>query len=127
MGTAQPAATKRRLISGTAAAASGTLTVHLTISDPASASSTVCRNVASTSAVSVLVIDWTTIGAPPPTRTCATCTPYVLRRGRPASVPSVPAICVSILIYFSSQPPISSAGARGSEPHYSTLYPCCHR
>ena len=46
----------------TAAAASGTLTVQRTISEPASASSKVCLRVAATSAVSVLVMDWTTIG-----------------------------------------------------------------
>ena len=37
-----------------------------TNSEPASASALTCATVAATSAVSVLVIDWTTIGAPPP-------------------------------------------------------------
>src|SRR5687768_16954935 len=68
----------RRFISGTAAAASGVLTVTRTSSDPASASSTHCRTVATASAVSVIVIDWTTTGAPPPTRTFPTLTPTVL-------------------------------------------------
>ena len=65
------------MISGTAAAASGTLTVNRTSSEPASASSTVCFTVAATSAVSVDVIDWTTTGAPPPIRTFPTDTPTV--------------------------------------------------
>ena len=45
-GAVQPASSMRCLISGTAAAASGVLTVTRTISDPASASSTHCRAVA---------------------------------------------------------------------------------
>src|ERR1700730_294473 len=97
IGTVQPASTRRFLMSGTAAAASGTLTVQRTISEPASASSTVWRNVDSTSAVSVLVIDCTTTGAPPPTRTCPTFTAYVLRRGCLLTLFSNPSICVNIL------------------------------
>ncbi len=62
------------------AAASGTFTVMRTISEPASASSRHCCAVAATSAVSVLVIDWTTTGAPPPTWTLPTFTPIVSRR-----------------------------------------------
>ena len=38
-----------------------------TISEPARASAATCATVPSMSAVSVLVMDWTTIGAPPPT------------------------------------------------------------
>src|SRR5215207_4232737 len=68
----------RCLISGTAAAASATLTVTRTISDPASASSMHCCAVDAASAVSVIVIDWTTTGAPPPTWTRPTLTPTVL-------------------------------------------------
>src|SRR4051812_5153733 len=68
----------RCLISGTAAAASGTFTVTRTISEPASASSMHCRAVDTGSAVSVIVIDWTTTGAPPPTWTLPTRTPTVL-------------------------------------------------
>ena len=86
---------RRFLISGTAAAASGTLTVQRTISEPASASSSVCFSVDSTSAVSVLVMDWTTMGAPPPTRTWPTFTQWVLRRAWRVPVASNPAICVS--------------------------------
>ena len=52
---------------GTAAAASSRSTVMRTISEPARASAATCPTVALTSAVSVLVIDCTTIGAPPPT------------------------------------------------------------
>ena len=53
-------------MAGTAAAASAVLTVMRTSSEPASASALTCATVAATSAVSVLVIDCTTIGAPPP-------------------------------------------------------------
>ena len=45
IGALQPASSIRFLISGTAAAASGTFTVQRTISDPASASSSVCFSV----------------------------------------------------------------------------------
>ena len=57
-----------------------------TISEPARASAAICRAVASMSAVSVLVIDCTTIGAPPPTVTAPgpapTRTATVAWRGR---------------------------------------------
>src|SRR5262245_1805610 len=58
----------------TCAAASGVLTVIRTSSEPARASASTCRAVESASSVSVLVIDWTTIGAPPPMRTSSTWT-----------------------------------------------------
>src|SRR5262245_26332669 len=58
----------------TCAAASGVLTVMRTSSEPARASASTCRAVDSASSVSVLVIDWTTIGAPPPMRTSSTAT-----------------------------------------------------
>src|SRR5580698_8067860 len=70
----------RCLISGTAAAASGTLTVMRTSSEPACASSMHCLAVPAGSAVSVLVIDWMTMGAPPPTVTRPTLTACVLCR-----------------------------------------------
>ncbi len=73
-GAVQPASSIRRLISGTAAAASGRLTVTRTISEPASHNSTHWRAVAAASAVSVIVIDCTTMGAPPPTVTPPTLT-----------------------------------------------------
>src|SRR6516225_8180719 len=66
---------------GTAAAAWSRSTVTRTSSEPARASAATCRAVCSTSAVSVLVIDWTTIGAPPPTMTPPTFTnPQQLRQ-----------------------------------------------
>src|SRR5436190_7901215 len=77
-GAVTPASSIRRLISGTAAAASGTFTVTRTISEPASASSMHGCAVPAASAVSVIVIDWTTTGAPPPTWTVPTRTPIVL-------------------------------------------------
>ena len=77
-GAVQPASSIRCLISGTAAAASGMLTVTRTISEPASASSMHCCAVPRASAVSVIVIDCTTTGAPPPTWTRPTFTPTVL-------------------------------------------------
>src|SRR5690606_2508135 len=66
---------------GTAAAASGVLTVTRTISDPARQSSATCFVVAATSAVSVLVMDCTTTGAPSPTSTFPIRTWRVARRG----------------------------------------------
>src|SRR6266576_1306560 len=71
---------------GTAAAASSRSTVMRTISDPACDTADVDGTIAqfaalsSTSAVSVLVIDCTTIGAPPPTATLPTMTWVVLCR-----------------------------------------------
>src|SRR5882672_10556339 len=65
---------------GTAAAASSRSTVIRTISEPARESAATCATVPATSAVSVLVIDCTTIGAPPPTATLPTMTSVVLCR-----------------------------------------------
>src|SRR4029079_3321350 len=76
-GAVTPASSMRCLISGTACAASGRLTVTRTISEPASASSMHWRAVPAASAVSVMVIDWTTTGAPPPTCTPPTLTPML--------------------------------------------------
>src|SRR5262249_25626286 len=59
---------------GTAAAASSRSTVMRTISEPARDSAATCSTVPATLAVSVLVIDCTTIGAPPPTATWPTVT-----------------------------------------------------
>src|ERR1700682_3441333 len=67
-------------ICGTAAAASSRSTVIRTISEPARESAATCATVPATSAVSVLVIDCTTIGAPPPTATLPTMTCGVLCR-----------------------------------------------
>src|SRR2546423_14148161 len=77
-GAVQPASSIRCLISGTLAAASGRFTVTRTISDPAPARSMHCCAVARASDVSVIVIDCTTTGAPPPTWTLPTFTPTVL-------------------------------------------------
>src|SRR5271169_348489 len=65
---------------GTAAAASSRSTVMRTISEPARASAATWATVPSTSAVSVLVIDCTTIGAPAPTATLPTMTCVVVCR-----------------------------------------------
>ena len=81
-GAVQPASIMRCLISGMAAAAFGRLTVTRTISEPAWASSMHCCAVTAASAVSVLVIDCTTTGAPPPTWTAPT-------RGSPTRTPIV--------------------------------------
>ena len=62
MGTPTPRSSNRSTIAGIAAADSSLFTVTRTSSLPAPASSAAWRTVASTSAVSVLVIDWTTIG-----------------------------------------------------------------
>ena len=80
-GTSQSAARSRSRTCGTAAAASSVLTVTRTSSEPASASSRTWRAVASTSAVSVFVIDCTTTGAPPPTVTAPMRTATVRRFG----------------------------------------------
>src|SRR2546429_4573100 len=59
----------RSRIGATAAAASLVLTVIRTSSEPARARALTCCAVPSTSAVSVFVMDCTTMGAPPPTWT----------------------------------------------------------
>src|SRR5579871_5170110 len=68
------------MIFGTAAAAASVFTVTRTSSEPARASSITWLTVATTSAVSVLVIDWTTIGLDPPTGTPPTLTATEARR-----------------------------------------------
>ena len=70
---------------GTALAASSRSTVMRTISEPARASAAHWRAVPATSAVSVLVIDCTTIGASPPTITPPTSTGMVDLRGAGAA------------------------------------------
>src|SRR5580765_816565 len=90
IGTSTPRPRTLRTISGTAAAASSVLTVTRTSCDPAWASRATWIAVASASAVSVFVIDWTTIGWALPTSTPPTSTLTVgRRRGRPASGPAV--------------------------------------
>src|SRR6266581_4953989 len=76
------------IISGTAAAACSVLTVTRTSCEPAWASRATWIAVASGSAVSVFVIDCTTMGWALPTSTPPTSTETVdLRRGRSTSVP----------------------------------------
>jgi hypothetical protein len=79
-GTVQPIASSCALIAATAPAASAELTVIRTNSEPASASALTCATVAVAFAVSVFVIDWMTIGAPPPTRMPAMSTWREVRR-----------------------------------------------
>jgi hypothetical protein len=74
-----PSRSSRSRIFGTAAALSSRSTVMRTISEPARCSAATCATVASISAVSVLVIDCTTTGAPPPTITPPTSTPTECR------------------------------------------------
>ncbi len=62
MGTRTPNLSKVSTIFGTARAASSVFTVTRTSSEPACASAITWLTVDATSAVSVLVIDWTTIG-----------------------------------------------------------------
>src|SRR5690348_10276873 len=67
-------------MSGTAAAAASLLTVTRTSSLPASCRARTCAVVAATSAVSVFVMDWTTMGCVPPTFTPPTSTTTVCLR-----------------------------------------------
>src|SRR5512138_3411373 len=67
-------------ISGTAFAAPSLLTVTRTSSLPAAWSALTCATVPATSAVSVLVMDCTTMGRLPPTLTPPTSTATVFRR-----------------------------------------------
>ena len=62
MGTRTPNLSRHSTIFGTAAAAFSVLTVTRTSSEPAFASAITWLTVEATSAVSVLVIDWTTMG-----------------------------------------------------------------
>src|SRR5450631_3476799 len=69
MGTRTPNLSRVATILGTAFAASSVLTVTRTSSEPAVASAITWLTVEATSAVSVLVIDWTTMGCELPTFT----------------------------------------------------------
>src|ERR1700738_3707718 len=81
MGTRTPKFRRQSTILGTAAAAFSVLTVTRTNSEPALASAITWLTVEVTSSVSVLVMDWTTIGSLPPTFTPAISTLGVARRG----------------------------------------------
>src|SRR5215472_16535337 len=67
-------------IAGSASASSWDGTATRTIWQPDAVSSAICWRVAFTSAVSVVVIDWTDTGAPPPTGTLPTMSWRDLRR-----------------------------------------------
>src|SRR5450756_608663 len=69
-----------RAIIGSASASSWVGTATRTMSHPAAVSSAICCNVALTSEVSVVVMDWTLIGASPPTVTLPTRIARVGRR-----------------------------------------------
>src|SRR5580692_8388224 len=73
-------ASRRSRMCGTAAADSSLLTVTRTSSEPARASALTCATVPSISAVSVLVMDCTTIGDLPPMVTVPTFTPREILR-----------------------------------------------
>src|SRR5688500_3506102 len=68
-------------IAGSASASSWLGQATRTMSQPEAVSSAICCNVALTSAVSVVVIDWTDTGAPPPTGTDPTMIWRLCRRG----------------------------------------------
>ncbi len=80
-GTRTPNCSSVPAILGTAAAACSVLTVTRTSSDPARASAITWFTVEGTSAVSVLVMDCTTMGCLPPTFTPPTSTSAAGRRG----------------------------------------------
>src|SRR5580698_1622208 len=80
IGTFTPNMLRVSTIFGTAAAAASVFTVTRTSSEPARASAITWFTVAVTFAVSVFVIDWTTIGLVLPTFTPPTFTATDLRR-----------------------------------------------
>ena len=69
-----------RAMSGSASASSCDGTATLTIWQPVAVSSAICCSVALTSAVSVVVIDCTETGAPPPTGTACEPLPTMIWR-----------------------------------------------
>src|SRR5919107_5935587 len=78
-------------IAGRAAASSVSGTATRTMSQPVAASSAICCRVALMSAVLVMVIDWTLIGAPPPTGT----RPTLIRRERRRPTPAARSVSSS--------------------------------
>src|SRR4051794_20433758 len=74
-----------RAMAGSAAASSALGTATRTMSQPAAVNSAICCRVELMSAVSVVVIDWTLIGASPPTSTLPTLILRDLRRGASVS------------------------------------------
>src|SRR5215470_10866220 len=93
-----------RAICGSASASSCEGTATLTIWQPAAVSSAICWRVALTSAVSVVVIDWTETGAPPPTGTAWAPLPTMIWRDLRRSAtgctgsPGMPRSVVIVLI-----------------------------
>src|SRR5580765_6769639 len=113
-GTSTPRSRSFRIISGTAAAASSVLTVTRTSCDPAWARRATWIAVASGSAVSVFVIDWTTIGWADPTSTPPTSTLTVgRRRGRRESGEAIRA---AVLRSAGEDPDDVEAGDPDEEP-----------
>src|ERR1700735_4197564 len=100
-------ASSRSRMCGTAAADSSLLTVTRTSSDPARANALTCATVPSISAVSVLVIDCTTMGEVPPMETEPTFTARECRR-----------VLISAL-YLARQ------NAAGPRPCGLARYDCC--
>src|SRR4051812_29508752 len=87
-------------ISGRASASSWLGQATRTIWQPAAVSSAICCRVALTSAVSVVVIDWTLTGAPPPTGSDPTMIWRLVRRGArggggTAGIPRLTAVTVT--------------------------------
>src|SRR3954468_6186806 len=86
-----------RAMAGSASASSWLGTATRTIWQPAAVSSAICCRVLLTSAVRVVVIDWTEIGASPPTGTSPTAICRLCRRcasgfGGAAGIPRVTAV-----------------------------------
>src|SRR6266702_956777 len=75
-----PASPAAAAISASAAASSWDGTATRTIWQPVAVSSAICCSVAFTSAVTVVVIDWTETGAPPPTGTACLPLPTMIWR-----------------------------------------------
>src|ERR1700722_3327928 len=135
IGTRRPSLSSSSTMRGTAAAASSLFTVMRTSSDPARARAAHCWTVDGTSAVSVLVMDCTTIGASEPTRTPPTTAVTVFLRG-------IIAMGVSILtrgnralitadraaeVLPPSQTQTETLTALGPiSPHNRLLVPCMH-
>src|SRR4051794_98422 len=92
IGTLTPKYRSVSTILGTACAASSVLTVTRTSSEPARARSIIWLTVAEVSAVSVLVMDCTTIGWEPPTLTPPMLTVADFRRGRAGIYKNPPGI-----------------------------------
>src|SRR3989304_5586285 len=115
MGTDTPCASRRSTICGTASAASSLFTVTRTSSLPAAASWATWVAVASTSAVSVLVMDWTTMGWAEPTGTGPTLVGTVRLRV---------IVLMRGLIYVGDEGgwrPVEGDGKRGHRPPSTSL------